>query len=273
MVDAMQETLEQPAKTVDWRGPHKVHCPNCKVRQPAHSLKISKELLDGTRSVHFPKEPDIAWFRRMRRCKTCSTEFLTAEVAETVLDELYRLRRAEAKRQESAKARSDMLAEVRGSQPWLDRTGNDVPQAYAAYLVEWSSWWLTHSSGKPVRARKYKDKLEWQDCGWTVKYGANSFAAGRALAMARDIANRHLLATEQGILVSAAEIDSEFKAIPQRCVLNNKGSLYSSYPVDYWDRMVFGATAVSVNDCVWIMKRLTGIEVLMQKQAELPMAA
>jgi hypothetical protein len=41
---------------------------------------------------HFPKDPAIQYYRRLRQCSSCGDVYVTGEVSEARLDELVRLR-------------------------------------------------------------------------------------------------------------------------------------------------------------------------------------
>jgi hypothetical protein len=249
---------EGPQPFGSWRGPLQIHCADCGDFQRARSLRIPRSLGEGKRKWYFVREPDIAWFRRKRKCSKCGKEFLTGEVREELIEELLRLREKEHKRRSASYAK--VARDVRSGRKWLSTTGDDVPLDLCRELVAGSAWWLTHSSGSPVRARRHADRLIKRYCGYCVEFGANSFAAGRALAKARDYAATVYAQAEQGSLPSESKIKQRLRAIPTSCVLNVNMDFYDHYPTNGIGELVFGAQAIDVNDCERIMMRVTGLD-------------
>jgi hypothetical protein len=248
---------EERSSQGSWRGPLQIHCSECGDFQRARSLRIPRSLGEGKRKWYFVKEPDIAWFRRKRQCTKCGKEFLTGEVSEGLIEELLRLRQRERKRKVSSYAKASR--DVRSGRKWLKTAGDDIPLELCRELVAGSAWWLTHSSGSPVRARRHADRLEERYCGFCVEFGANSFAAGRVLAKARDYAATVYGLAAEGNLPSERTIRQRLRAIPSACVLNVNLDFYDHYPTDGGE-LVFGAQAIDVNDCERILMRVTGLE-------------
>jgi hypothetical protein len=230
-------------------------------------LRIPASLEDGKRRFHYVREPDIAWFRRKRRCVVCHEEFLTGEVSEALLEELFRLRQKEVHRR--ATAYSKIGHNLRAHRKWLDATGDDVPYELAVELIKGSAWWLTHSSGSPVRAPRHADRLQKLYCGWSVEFGANWFAAGRALARARDYARSTITLASQGKLPAIQTLKRHMRGIPSRCVLNVNRDFYDHYPENGSGELVFGAQAIDVNDCERILMRVTGLNDLIAEYAKI----
>ncbi|MXO57946.1 hypothetical protein GRI89_00085 [Altererythrobacter salegens] len=251
-------TEEAPQSSGSWRGPLQIYCPKCKEFQRARSLRIPRPLGEGKRKWFFVKEPDIAWFRRKRHCTKCGKEFLTGEVNEELIEELLRLRQREKKRKVSSYTKASR--DVRSGRKWLRTKGDDIPLELCRELVAGSAWWLTHSSGSPVHAPRHADRLQKRYCGYCVKFGANSFAAGRALAKARDYAVTVFEQAAEGNLPSERKIRQRLRAIPSDCVLNVNLDFYDHYPTNGVGELVFGAQAIDVNDCERILMRVTGLE-------------
>lgn len=97
-------------------------------------------------------------------------EFIGQEKAEQRL-------RAEASRLEYQSNRDKYVAErmeVMGR--WK---AGEVQRSTAASIVEASAWWLTHSSGHPVRAPRHADRIEKLKCGWSIEFGPITFWSAR----------------------------------------------------------------------------------------------
>lgn len=254
-------TDEAPQSSGSWRGPLQIHCAECGEFQRARSLRIPRSLGDGKRKWYFVKEKDIAWFRRKRQCAKCGTEFLTGEVSEDLIDELLRLRQRDKKRKVSSYAKASR--DVRSGRKWLQTQGDDIPLELCRELVAGSAWWLTHSSGSPVQAPRHADRLQKRFCGYCVEFGANSFAAGRVLAKARDYAATVYEQAGQGNLPSERTMRQRLRAIPSDCVLNVNMDFYDHYPTNGVGELVFGAQAIDVKDCERILMRVTGLDDLL----------
>ena len=243
--------------TASNRGPLHIHCNNCEEFKRSRSIPIQRSNNNGHRRFKFIGEPDIAWFRRLRVCTGCGNEFYTGEIDERMIEELFRLRQNKEKGRRVA--RNKITEDVRSKRKLLRTTGDKIPRDLAAELVRKSAWWLTHSSGTPVRAPGHADRLYELRCGWSVDFGANSFAAARALAISRDYAGTMYDAAIQGKLPSETTIRKRLRAIPSECVLNVKGDFYDSYPTNGSNELVFGAQAIDVKDCEHALMQLTGL--------------
>jgi hypothetical protein len=71
-------------------------CPVCQRRTRCARVAASKTLgytgETAPRNFYFDDQPDIRWFRRVRRCQTCDTAFATAELQDLFVYELKRSR-------------------------------------------------------------------------------------------------------------------------------------------------------------------------------------
>jgi hypothetical protein len=253
-----EEQVEDEARHDSRRGPLHVQCPRCRDFNPARSLRIPYSTDEGARRFYFVKHPDIAWFRRQRRCDVCHEEFFTGELTEALIEELLHLREKEARRRETAF--SKVCHDLRARRKWLDTTGDNVPKELAVELVQGSAWWLSHISGTPVRAPSHANRLKMQHCGWSVEFGANWFAAGRALALARERAKSTTNLALQGMLPDIQTVRRQMRAIPHSCVLNVNLDLYDHYPENAGGELVFGTQAIDVGDCESILMRVTGMD-------------
>ncbi len=144
---------------------------------------------------------------------------------------------------------------------------DDVPHDLAEKLVAESAWWLTHHP-EPCRAPGHAEHLYKDQDGWMVDFGANSFAPGRAISMAKNYAHDLLSQAMEGTLPSPDDIRGAFRRIVRRCVRNVNGSFYDLYPVDSRGDMVFGATSIDTNDCEEILLEMTGIGELLDQVEE-----
>src|SRR6266702_790099 len=81
------------------------YCPNCKAFKPCR-VGTNQETKDWagektqrlqSRSSH----PDLNWVRRVRKCLSCDEFFTTAEIAESMVSEVTRLRRTVAELQKT----------------------------------------------------------------------------------------------------------------------------------------------------------------------------
>lgn len=76
------------------RSPAIMYCTECKDITPCRSVNFSEYGLENDRRFYKVDHSDIQWFRRLRVCDNCTSDFVTAEVDERFLDELVKLREA-----------------------------------------------------------------------------------------------------------------------------------------------------------------------------------
>ena len=76
------------------RSPAKMYCTTCEDITPCRSVNFSEFGLENDRRFYKVDHSDIQWFRRLRVCDDCASDFVTAEVDERFLDELVKLREA-----------------------------------------------------------------------------------------------------------------------------------------------------------------------------------
>ena len=76
------------------RSPAKMYCTTCEEITPCRSVNFSEFGLENDRRFYKVDHSDIQWFRRLRVCDDCASDFVTAEVDERFLDELVKLREA-----------------------------------------------------------------------------------------------------------------------------------------------------------------------------------
>jgi len=73
------------------KGGTSIYCPSC---QRITKCEVDTWVSKGIRNWKNVKHSDVQWFRRRRMCRTCFYSFNTAEVQESFLNELVRLRDA-----------------------------------------------------------------------------------------------------------------------------------------------------------------------------------
>jgi hypothetical protein len=77
------------------QGGTQIYCPHCGEVRVCQVVQIRGKGLKASRRRWYKQDyPDIQWFRRVRFCNVCSTDFVTAEVNEDFLAELVNLRSA-----------------------------------------------------------------------------------------------------------------------------------------------------------------------------------
>lgn len=242
---------------VSTRGPLRVRCPRCKAFRPSASIPLKGKGVANARRTYFTKEEDIAWVRRNRVCSGCGLNFKSAECEEALLDELYALRqRLKGMR---SKAVATAVLTARGKRSWMSNASADIPHDLAHGLVAGSVWWR-HPSGSVVRAPRHADRLEKFRIGWSVEFGANGFAAGHALALARTIASDAMDKLAKGDVVTVEALRLRFAEAVEASVFNHDGTLYprGSYRMEGRD-LVFGVTTIDVQDCERYLLEATGL--------------
>lgn len=225
------------------------------------SVPLAKADEEKARTMYFKRQEDICWYRRARQCTTCSSVFLTGELDESFLDELVSLRnKLVAKRQA-------VVDTVRKANPWIERL-ETIPKDIAEGLLRKSCWWLTHSSGKPIRAPGHADHLYLDSRhGWAVDFGANTFLVGKAIERAARPLKGFLDAVSAGEAPAKERLIQNVRDAIAGAVANYDGNEYlSNYPVRGSD-LVFGAQAVDLNDAVSYLLQKVDVDRLLKPLA------
>jgi len=184
---------------------------------------------------------DIQWFRRGRECLTCRHAFLTAEVTEDFIEELVELR------EKLAKKNQESITRIRKKAPWIVRE-EMIPKEIAQQFIRRSAWWLTHSSGMPVRARGHARRIYKSQHGWTVVFGGNSFLVGKAVERCRNEINNFFEEASSGKLPRLSDLKKLLCRQISGAVANNDGYEYDGYYPITDGQLIFGAQAIDVND-------------------------
>lgn len=236
-------------------GGTKIFCPKCKlfsVSKAVSPTKIGKPKAQRWYRTDFQ---DIAWFRRGRRCLSCGHEFLTAEVDEVFIDELVELRERLAEKQKK------LVKEILKKASWLGKE-EKIPLDLAENFIRSSAWWLTHSSGLPVRAPRHADRIYESHHGWAVDFGANTFLVGTAIERCRVVINNYIAESKKGRIPLREEIVSELIRQISGAVSNANGYEYSGYyPIDN-EELKFGAQTIELRDAANFMIEQSCIEKL-----------
>ncbi len=223
-------------------GPN-MWCPNCKKVTNCKAMPLYKFGKSSSRNWRINSNSDIIWFRRIRQCQECNESFTSAETEEALLSELFELRtRVASKNKES-------VSKALHNSPWLKGT-DEIPRSLAAGLIQNSAWWLTHSSGTPVRAPGHASNLKEGQRGWVIEFGANSFLVGLALKRCREEIIRNLELAENGKLPLLSDLKLAIRRHLRSSVANFEGYEYDSYYPETNGQLVFGAQAINLNDAV-----------------------
>lgn len=212
-------------------------------------------MADPKLARHFvgPSNSDISWFRRARRCSKCHTVFLTAEVNEDFLKELLGAWEASATPNQIA------VNAVRRRYPWVCRR-ETVSEEFASEFLRRTCWWLTHSSGRAVRApgHAYNMYLD-QHHGWALEFGANTFLVGKAIERAARLIDDALGAASRSEHVSISRLEEDIRNAIAGAVARYDGNEYEgSYPIT-GDDLVFGAQSIDLKDAVNFLFATNGI--------------
>ena len=122
-----------------------------------------------------------------------------------------------------------------------------IPLSVARAVVSESAWWLTHSSGSPVRAPKHASRIEKRGEAWAIEFGANSFEISTYVSAAASKLLEPLAKIENGGLLNRKSLVKLVRPVPSRCVANYKGDRYEFYAPE-GEFLVFGAQALSLDD-------------------------
>ncbi len=139
------------------------------------------------------------------------------------------------------------MEQVKKKAPWIIRT-ETVPHSIAERFIERSAWWLTHSSGWPVRAPKHANRIYESHHGWAVDFGANSFLVGVATERCKGEVNDYLDLLMSGKIPLLTELKRALQQHISGAVANSNGYEYAGYYPINDGRLVFGAQAIDVSD-------------------------
>ena len=232
-----------------------IYCPRCEKIQICASIPLHGKR--KSRRWCAQKYDDIQWFMRSRQCTSCQEVFLTAEIDEALIIEFIKLREKFAEKQ------NRIMEQVRERAPWITRT-ETIPLYVAKEFVERSAWWLTHSSGWPVRAPRHADRIYNSHHGWAIDFGANTFLVGSAVERCRVEIGDYLDLLVSGQAPPLNILKQTLKQHISGAVANANGYEYSGYyPINDEGRLVFGAQAIDVDDGVAYIFEATGIDRLL----------
>ena len=238
------------------KGGTKIYCPGCNSFSICRAISPTKIGKPKAQRCHRTDYQDIAWFRRGRECLRCGYRFLSAEVDETFVTELVELRERLAKKQKAT------VRTIRRNAPWLKRE-ETIPLEVAEHFIRATAWWLTHSSGSPVRAPGHADRIYKSHHGWAVDFGANTFLVGKAIERCRNTINDYLEEASKGRIPLKSEVIALLKRQVSGAVANVAGYEYAGYyPIENQD-LTFGAQSIDVSDAANFMIRATGIDDLL----------
>ncbi len=235
------------------RGGTKIYCPGCSSFSICKALSPTTMGKPKAQRWHRTDFNDISWFRRARQCLSCGHTFLTSEVDEAYISELVELRNRLAEKNQS------IVRKIRRKTNWLKRD-EVVPLEVAKDFIRASTWWLTHSSGLPVKAPRHANRIYKSYHGWAVDFGSNTFLVGKAVERCKNVVNEYLDVASKGLLPLKSEVVASLKRQISGAVANADGNEYSGYyPIDHGE-LVFGATAIDLDDAAKYLFKETGMD-------------
>lgn len=129
----------------------------------------------------------------------------------------------------------------------------DVLMEFARDIIRRSVWWLTHSSGSPVNAWGFGDRLVGSQGNWWVSFGSNNFLVGKAISRCLKVINSVVDDTVNGGNATYRDLLDRLSNAIRGSVSNYQGHEYDSYPVNFQNEMVFGAHAIDVDSVINIV--------------------
>ena len=241
------------------KGGPLLKCPRCGQLARCLSVPLAKAEEERSRNLHFTSHQDVSWYRRARECSKCSAVFLTAEIDEKLLHELVALRQRLVKKRQLA------VNSVKAANPWIERT-ETISKELAQDFIRKSCWWLTHSSGSPIRAPGYADRMYLDKRhGWAVVFGANTFLVGKALERSSRKLKQFLDAAVSGAEPPTEDLKRDLRYAIAGAVANRDGNEYEGhYPIN-GNELTFGAHAIDLDNAVSYLIAKVDIERLLQE--------
>jgi hypothetical protein len=167
-----------------------------------------------------------------------------------------RARRHKEIREKHRIAREDHVAErMEVMERW--RQGI-VQRSTARGLIEASAWWLTHSSGEPVRAPRHSERVENLNGGWSIEFGANHFLVSKLVQNSAPWFIEGFDLIRQGELLNKKFYVQKVKSAAPGCVANYNYDRYERYEPS-GGRLVFGAQALDIGDAANYLVNTAGI--------------
>ena len=141
-----------------------------------------------------------------------------------------------------------------------------VDEATAKLFIRESVWWLTHSSGWPVRAPGFQNRVYGSSPDWKVDFGANTFLVGRAIQRCLNTIEDAVERINKGENVSYEETWSKMSYNIRGAVANYSGYEYEGYysAIGAYG-MIFGAQSINISDFIQCAMRLTDFKSIFVK--------
>ncbi len=219
----------------------KLFCPNCKDITVCKSVAAVLPGLINSHVSHDSAGDTFLWLRRNRMCKVCKLVFISAEISEEKLAELLELKKQFAT---IVRSKAQTIKES------ILRLGETEPISLelAQNFIRESTWWHSHSSGRPVLAPKHANRVYSSNYGWTVDFGANKFLIEDAFKRCKFVVLQEIEKASKGKLLESNTLMSKLQQQIRRSVANHEGNRYEGlYPVLGKD-MMFGTTSIDVSD-------------------------
>ena len=256
------------------KGGLSIFCPTCQTFSVCAAISPHMLGLSKARRWKNINHSDIQWFRRARECRVCKHRFTTAEINEELLNEIVELRERLAERNANmsqellelqkrlAEQNKELFNHVRRNIPWIVRE-EVISLELAEEFIKESTWWLTHSSGNPVRAPGHARNIYKSHHGWTLELGANKFLVGKAIERCRNVINDLFDKNNSKISPTSSNLIKILSHTISGAVANCNNDEYEDfYPITD-GQLIFGATAIDVNDAVTFLIRIAEIATLL----------
>ncbi len=221
--------------------------------------EISLEMLEEMRDLVRPHQ------------KEYKSLLLEAKLIDTEISNNQRARDIARKEDERRKQieivqnkRRDIATVIRAKQPLLQRP-ELISLELAKQFVSNSAWWHTHSSGRPVRARKHANRIYKSTThGWALDFGANTFLVGKAIERCCREINKQIDSALVGEPITIENLKQKLALHIRGAVANYDGNEYESYYPTTGQDMMFGAQSIDVEDGVKFMLSKININNLLQ---------
>ncbi len=239
--------------------PPRFVCPCCGRLAPAEVVALrSLPTVSIGRTYSADHYEDLIGVRRARQCRLCGKTWTTFELPEEVADELVKLRSLRAS------VVSEIVDNMSKQNQWLV-PGANIPYRLAYEFVADSAWWLTHSSGSPVRAPGHARRLYSHDeHGWAVDFGANTFLAEVALSRCALTLHTALEDAAVGARLDHRGLRKRVVRAVRGAVANYSGEEYAGYYPCSGSDMVFGAQSIDTKDACNFLFKETGIDRILE---------
>lgn len=201
-------------------------------------MRITRPMLEAL-------ENELPGLVRTQRKLQRAGETLQSRVIEEEEARIRDRRRKEELREAARQERARLVNRIRRKAARLEKS---VPLDEARVFVKKSAWWLTHSSGRPIRAPGDARRIEGPSHDLRIRLSDHPFLVTRAIKRCARVVRLAVAEIEGGGSIDREDLEQQLWSAVRSAVATPYGDEHSLlYPLRGTD-MVFGAHSIDVED-------------------------